>query len=224
MKLHTLFTGLALTTASMLSNGQQLEISVTNLTQGIHFTPILIGAHNDATHLYAVGEQASGALQAMAEGGDISGLSAMLATANADVVENPAAGLLAPTMTTTTMLDTGDGNRYLSLVAMMLPTNDGFIGVDSWMIPSEAGSYSFTINAYDAGTEANDELAGSMPNPPFITFGAGGTGVETAVSNAKVHIHPGNIGDSDAAGGISDLDSSSHRWLNPVATITIVVK
>ena len=49
-----------------------------------------------------------------------------------------------------------------------------------------------------------------------------GTGVETAVSNAKVHIHPGNIGDSDAAGGISDLDSSSHRWLNPVATITIV--
>lgn len=67
-------------------------------------------------------------------------------------------------------------------------------------------------------------LASSMPNPPFITFGSGGSGVETTVSNDKVHIHPGNLGDSDATGGISDLDNSSHRWLNPVATMTIVVK
>lgn len=113
---------------------------------------------------------------------------------------------------------------YLSLSAMLLPTNDGFVGLDSWKIPSEPGTYKATLRGYDAGTEANDELAGSMPNPPFLTFGAGGTGVETAVTNNTVHVHPGNLGDSDPAGGISDLDNTSHRWLNPVATITVVVK
>ncbi|PMG64482.1 spondin domain-containing protein, partial [Vibrio lentus] len=169
------------------------------------------------------GETASAELESMAEGGDISGLSSLIANAGGVVVENPAIGILNPGVATTFDIDTGD-LAYLSLGAMLLPTNDGFVGLDSWKIPTQAGTYKATLNGYDAGTEANDELAGSMPNPPFITFGAGGTGVETAVSNAKVHIHPGNIGDSNAAGGISDLDSSSHRWLNPVATITIVVK
>ncbi|GAM55306.1 hypothetical protein JCM19232_168 [Vibrio ishigakensis] len=39
-----------------------------------------------------------------------------------------------------------------------------------------------------------------------------------------VHVHPGTLGDADGAGGKSDLDSSVHRWLNPVATIKVVVK
>lgn len=107
---------------------------------------------------------------------------------------------------------------------MLLPTNDGFVGLDSWAIPEQAGTYTTTLRGYDAGTEANDELASSIPNPPFLTFGANGTGVETSISNDKVHVHPGNIGDADATAGISDLDNASHRWLNPVATITIVVK
>lgn len=159
----------------------------------------------------------------MAEGGDISGLSSLIANAGGVVVENPASGILNPGVATTFDIDTGD-LAYLSLGAMLLPTNDGFVGLDSWKIPTQAGTYKANLNSYDAGTEANDELAASMPNPPFITFGAGGTGVETALSNTKVHVHPGNLGDSDPVAGISDLDSSSHRWLNPVATITIVVK
>ena len=34
-----------------------------------------------------------------------------------------------------------DDHPFLSMAAMMLPTNDGFIGLDSWEIPSEAGTY-----------------------------------------------------------------------------------
>lgn len=198
----------------------QLEVTVTNATKGIYFTPILAAAHDSSLFMFRTGETASSELEAMAEGGAISGLSSLIANAGGVVVEDPATGILDPGVATTFDIDTGN-LAYLSLGAMLLPTNDGFVGLDSWKIPTQAGTYKATLNGYDAGTEANDELAGSMPNPPFITFG---TGVETAVSNAKVHIHPGNIGDSDAAGGISDLDSSSHRWLNPVATITIVVK
>lgn len=174
---------------------------------------------------------ASPELQMMAEGGDISGLSMMLTDNGADIVENPAEGLLAPTMSTTTTLDTTDGNMYLSLVTMLLPTNDGFVGLDSWMIPTEAGTYTMTLNAYDAGTEANDEIVngGGAPGVPGIpaapggNAGTGAMGVTMEEENGYIHIHRGSLGDDDLSGGKSDLDNTVHRWLNPVARITVVV-
>lgn len=224
-----LLSSALLLSTSALTQAQELDIQVTNLTQGIHFTPILVAAHDGDTKLFKSGEMASPQLQMMAEGGDISGLSTMLASA--DKSENPAMGLLAPTMSTSTMLSTTDGNMYLSVVAMMLPTNDGFIGLNSWKIPTEAGTYSFTINAYDAGTEANDELitgggapgAVGIPAAPGMNAGTGGTGVTMTEDNAYVHIHRGNLGDDDLTAGKSDLDNTVHRWLNPVARITVTV-
>lgn len=217
------------TSAFTQVQAQELDIKVTNLTQGIHFTPILIAAHDGDTQVFKSGEMASSQLQMMAEGGDISGLSTMLTTA--DKAENPAMGLLAPTMSTSTMLSTTDGNMYLSVVAMMLPTNDGFIGLNSWKIPTEAGTYSFTINAYDAGTEANDEMitgggapgAAGIPAAPGMDAGTGGTGVTMTEANAYVHIHRGSLGDDNLTAGKSDLDNTVHRWLNPVARITVTV-
>ncbi|WP_434763009.1 spondin domain-containing protein [Vibrio fortis] len=217
------FSALALSMSVSTLSAAELDISITNATKGIYFTPILVAAHDSSLFMFRTGETASAELEAMAEGGDISGLSSVITNAGGVVSENPASGILNPGVTASLTIDTGD-LKYLSLSAMLLPTNDGFVGLDSWKIPDQAGTYKVSLNGYDAGTEANDELAGSMPNPPFITFGSGGTGVETAVSNNKVHIHPGNIGDDNATGGISDLDNSSHRWLNPVATITIEVK
>lgn len=231
MKINTFLTGVAFASSAMLSQAQQLDITVTNLTHGIHYTPILISAHNQETMLFKTGEQASAALQAMAEGGDISGLSEMLMSANADIVENPAAGLLAPTMSTTTSLDTTDGNMYLSIVSMMLPTNDGFIGLDSWMIPTEPGTYTIMLNAYDAGTEANDEIingggapgVAGIPVAPAGNGGMGAMGVTMNEENTMIHIHRGSLGDDDLNGGKSDLDNTVHRWLNPVARVTVVV-
>lgn len=220
--------GLAITSASLLlgagsAAAADLEITITNATKGIYFTPLIVAAHNSDLVMFRTGQAASAELESMAEGGDISGLASVIGNAGGVVVENPASGILNPGISTTFSMDSGSFG-YLSLSAMLLPTNDGFVGLDSWKIPSEPGTYKATLRGYDAGTEANDELAGSMPNPPFLTFGAGGTGVETAVTNNTVHVHPGNLGDSDPAGGISDLDNTSHRWLNPVATITVVVK
>ncbi|MGR5091940.1 spondin domain-containing protein [Vibrio maritimus] len=220
--------GLAITSASLLlgagsAAAADLEITITNATKGIYFTPLIVAAHNSDLVMFRTGQAASAELESMAEGGDISGLASVIGNAGGVVVENPASGILNPGISTTFSMDSGSFG-YLSLSAMLLPTNDGFVGLDSWKIPSEPGTYKATLRGYDAGTEANDELAGSMPNPPFLTFGAGGTGVETAVTNNTVHVHPGNLGDSDPASGISDLDNTSHRWLNPVATITVVVK
>ncbi|WOH37812.1 spondin domain-containing protein [Thalassotalea fonticola] len=210
----------------------ELEVTVTNLTQGIYYTPIIVAAHNGDTSIFRSGEMASSELQAMAEGGDISGVSLLLTGAAADISENPAEGLLAPAMSTTTMLSTSAGNNYLSIAAMILPSNDGFVGLDSWMIPMEAGTYSFTLNAYDAGTEANDEIVNGggapgvpgIPAAPGMDAGSGASGVSASQANTYVHIHPGNLGDMDVMGGSSDLNPTIHRWLNPVAKVTVVVK
>ncbi|WP_368881122.1 spondin domain-containing protein [Shewanella algae] len=217
---------------SQLSQAAQLEISINNLTHGNHFTPLLIAAHDGNSHLFQAGEPASSALQKMAEGGDISELQLAVTANNGVIVANPAAGLLAPgAKVEKVMLDSG-ALTHLSLVAMLLPTNDAFVGLDGWEIPSTPGSYTLYLNAYDAGTEANDEQitgggAPGVPGIPAAPDGMGGqnsTGVMDDSSNDRVHIHPGLLGDTDPNGGISDVDSRIHRWLNPVAALIVTVK
>jgi len=39
----------------------------------------------------------------------------------------------------------------------------------------------------------------------------------------NVHIHRNGLGDADINGGKSDLDATVHRWLNPVARLTVTV-
>jgi hypothetical protein len=224
---------LALALASSTTMAQELSITVTNLTQGLHFTPVITAAHTSENNLFMASEMASVELQAMAEGGDISGLVSMLTNADANINENPAMGLLAPAMSASFTLTNDSANTHLSLAAMVLPSNDGFVGLDSWAIPEEAGTYTVFLNAYDAGTEANNELRGSgapgeagMPVPPPLEalIGMNGTGVTDMESNSKVHIHRGSLGDSDMSAGTSDINNSVQRWLNPVAKLTITVQ
>ncbi len=225
----------ALSTAAINSaSAQDLSISITNLTHGSHFTPLLVSAHPASSHLFEAGTAASANLQAMAEGGDTSGLITDLNGISADVTNNPAGGLTAPGQTVSFDMMTASANTNLSVVAMVLPTNDGFVGLDSMPIPTAAGTYTWYLNAWDAGTEVNDEIingtnggmpgAAGIPADPLGMNGTGATGVATSEANDKIHIHPGVVGDTNATGGASDLDSRVHRWLNPVAKLVIVVK
>jgi hypothetical protein len=224
-------TLLALTSQQSLA--ADITVEVQNLTHGLYFTPIAAVAHTADVSLFEVGETASTELQMMAEGGSIDGITTIASAASADIISNPAGGLLAPTMKASADLMTVDGNVMLSVVAMVLPSNDGFVGLDNWEIPTEAGTYTVYLNAYDAGTEANDELRGSgtpgmpgMPVPPPLEplLGTGGSGVAGADTNATVHIHRGNIGDDSLTDGKSDVDNTVHRWLNPVAKVTVTVR
>lgn len=239
MKFRALPLVVAALAASSLSHAEEYEITITNLTQGIHFTPLLVAAHSDSASLFAAGETASTNLQAMAEGGDISGLMDDLTAVSATMVGNPAGGLLGPAASTTTTVNT-DGspdNQYLSIVAMMLPTNDAFVGLNSAMLPTEVGtSMSYDLAAYDAGTEANDEMRGSgapgeagFPVPPgspvdtgSLAAGSGGSGIVNS-AEGFIHIHRNVLGDTDANAGSSDIDSRIHRWLNPVARVTVTL-
>ena len=231
MKITALIPALPLALMSSMAFSQNIDVQVTNLTHGMHFTPLFISSHTSASNLFEVGQTASAALKPMAEGGSIADL---ITTSPAGSVnsENPVGGFLAPASTSPVVtLDTG-ANDKLSIVAMLLPTNDGFVGLDSWTIPTEAGSYTVFLNAYDAGTEVNDELLNTatggaedgIPGAPGMNAGANGTGVTTTESNTMVHIHRGNLGDTDLTAGVSDVDSRIHRWLNPVAKVVITVK
>lgn len=211
---------------------RDITVELTNLTHGSYFTPLLVAAHNKHVDLFEVGEPASEALQTMAEGGDISGLNSEVVSAGGQTIENPAAGLLAPGQKVSATLEMhGYRNNRLSVAAMVLPTNDGFVGLDSVRIPKIPGTYTFYLNAYDAGTEGNDEIingagapgAPGVPAAPGGDGGSGATGIAGPDTNQTVHIHRGVLGDDDPTGGPSDLDRTVHRWLNPVAKLVLKV-
>lgn len=225
----------SLGSVSAMAGDRHISVGITNLTNAIYFTPLLVSAHNADSHIFRVGHAASYSLQAMAEGGDTSFLITELEAAGADYADNPAGDLLAPGDTTTARITVSKDNRYLSIGAMLLPTNDGFVGLDALSIPRKKGTYTYYLNGYDAGTEANDEIinGGGAPGTPGIpaapdgeggsTGGTGGSGVTGADHNGTVHVHRGIAGDTDIAGGISDLDSAVHRWINPVAKVVVTV-
>lgn len=209
------------------------DVEIINLTRGSYFTPFLVAAHADSARLFMTGEVASAGLQAMAEGGDIGMLVSDVEALNATFVANPAQGLLAPGARTMASLNTDDApdNTQLSIVAMILPSNDGFMGLNAITIPTEAGRYVYNVSAYDSGTEGNDEVVGSgapgepgypAPPPVLAASGMNGMGVN-AVAEGFVHIHRGVLGDDNIEGGPSDIVNTVHRWLNPVVRVVVTV-
>jgi len=212
--------------SSLVMAGKTMTVEITNLSNALYYTPLLVSAHNRDTHVFQVGSAASASLQAMAEGGDISGLVTDLASVGANNVTNPAGGLLAPGASATATIEVNKHNRYLSIAAMLLPTNDGFVGLDALRIPKKGRSHTFYLNGYDAGTEANDEIinGGGAPGTPGIpadpggNSGSGASGVTGADHNSTVHVHRGIVG-----GASSDLDGAVHTWMNPVAKVVITM-
>lgn len=221
----------SLVSMAAVASDRHVSIKITNLTNAIYFTPLLVSAHNSHTRVFQQGAAASPSLQAMAEGGDISLLDTELTAVGAHNVANPAGGLLAPGASATANLVSNRHTRFLSIVAMLLPTNDGFVGLDAVRIPRKRGTYIYYLNGYDAGTEANDEIinGGGPPGVPGIPAdpggngGSGGTGVTGADQNSTVHVHRGIVGDTDANGGPSDINSVVHQWINPVAVVEVTV-
>lgn len=222
--------------ASMLLStsalARDIRVEITNLTDATFFTPVLVAAMERDTHLFEAGSEASDSLQAMAEGGELSGLIDEVVDAGGIYMVTPDDELLGPGEQTSVELDVrGRRHASLSIAAMVLPSNDGFVGLDALEIPRKHGRHVYYLNAYDAGTELNDEIinGGGAPGVPGIPADPGGhggiyaSGADAGTENPKVHIHPGILGDTDPTGGPSDLDSRIHRWMNPVAKVVIEV-
>jgi hypothetical protein len=226
--------GLLMAAAPAFASAETWTVTVTNVTGGTYFTPPMVAAHDGAADAFDLGAPASPDLRAAAECGDTSGLIADFGAAGADMENNPAGGALAPGQSATATLHPHRGNDRLTIVGMLVPTNDGFFGLDAVPVPKEPGTYTWAVDGYDAGTEANSEILNAttpcapgvpgMPGDPTGLAGSGGTGVASFDYDTNVHVHPGPVGDLDPTGGPSDLDASVHRWLNPIGYVTVTVE
>lgn len=194
--------------AAFADDGKMYEVTITNLTRGISFTPIMAATHRGKYHMFHLGGMASPEVANMAEGGDTSGLPGVLHAF--DSVSSD--GLLGPGESVTLMVKAGKKNKYLSVASMMLPTNDGFIAVNKIRLPKGGHMRTVLSPAYDAGSEANDELCANIPGPH-----CGGAPFSEGDAEGFVHIHAGIF-------GIGDLVASQYGWHNPAAKITIKAK
>lgn len=109
------------------TENRTFQITVTNLTANQPLSPLAVIAHKTGYHAFTDGSPASDGLEVLAEGGDNSGL---LAEAEADAAyldSNSGAAPFGPGGTQTVEVSVTAGSEtYLSIVSMLVNTNDGF--------------------------------------------------------------------------------------------------
>jgi len=198
------------------------EVTVSNLTNAQPLSPVAVIGHQSAFSAFMVGVPASQGLEEMAEGGDNSTL---LANADADaavVVTGSGAAPIGPAGSETITLDVLDSQRpgmQISVSTMLVNTNDAFSGLNSASVEAMAVGDVLTFDAvaYDAGTEADTEMAIHIPGPA-----GGGEGFNASRDDQadRVSMHSGIVSQDDGL-ATSDL-SEQHRFDNPVARVRIV--
>jgi hypothetical protein len=192
------------------------EIKITNLTKSQSFTPIIASSQTQAIDIFAAGQAISAEMEAVAEGGDTSSLNTLL-TGNDNIVDvQTSDGLLAAGASTTLNVNATKRSRYINLAAMLIPTNDAFMGLNNLKAPRRLNrTTTVYLNAYDAGTEVNDELCASIPGPGFTECETNNTTPEPAGTDVGfIHVHNG-------IHGVGDLTEATRDWRGPVAKVEI---
>ena len=192
------------------------EVTVTNLTYAQPLSPVAVVLHGDSA-LWMVGEASSAPLEKLAEGGDNADLLAMESVLASVSGESP----VGPGASTTLMVNTTDEMAtHLSIVSMLVNTNDAFTGLTAMDLSSLAvdSPQTWTLGVYDAGTEGNSELAGTIPGPAD-----GGAGYDEQRDDVDfVAKHPGVVTLDD--GLSTSVLTQAHRFDNPAIKLTITRK
>ena len=207
-------SGAMLLGAAGAASAAEYKVTVTNLTRGQQFTPILVATHQAGVRLFELGRPASSQLKTLAEEGNVGPMTTLL-LGNPHVRDVVNSGmLLNPGQSVTQRVSTHGRFDNVSVAAMLIPTNDGFFAVNDLEGPNGQETITVFSPAYDAGTERNDELCASIPGPNFMECGGPGGGGAPGGGEGYVHIHAG-------IHGIGNLHPDIRDWRNPVAKITI---
>lgn len=186
------------------------DVTITNLTRGQSFTPVLVATHGDGVRLFRLGDPASPELATLAESGATQPLADMLAT-NPQVSHiTTTTGLLDPGKSVSVRIAAGQGAKRLSMAAMLVPTNDGFFALNGVELPKGKEPNVNFSPIFDAGSEPNDELCANIPGP--VCGGVGGS--PDAGGEGYVFVHAG-------IHGIGDLEAAEYDWRNPGAMIVV---
>lgn len=207
--LVVMFLGSVLFSATSVADSFY-EVTVTNITKGVVFTPIMVATTRKGDTLFRLGEAASIELETLAETGDPGPLQDSLDAYDVTNSSSSEMPFLAPGESVTQTVKTRGPYKHISIAAMVIPTNDVFFAVNGIAGPRGSKTITITAPAYDAGTELNDELCASLPGP-----GCGeDPGPVSVNGEGYVHISAG-------IRGVGDLDADALDWNNPVATIQI---
>jgi hypothetical protein len=170
-------------------------------------SPPLFVVHSSRADVWSVGEIASHGVAAIAEDADNSVLESALP--QVDGVKGVATGAGGPIpsgATRTYTVETSGRFNRLSVLTMLVNTNDAFTGLDSFR-PRSRGT-SLETMAYDVGSERNNELKSHIPGP--------------CCGNAFVRAPEGNlIRMHEGITGRGELDPAKYDWDEPAARITI---
>jgi hypothetical protein len=209
------------------------RVRVINLTDGQPLTPPILATAERSWRMFRVGDLASVGVQQVAENGNgaplLGGLErspfvfASLESEAGPLVPpgTPMSGTFADRVSL--RIRASADTSFLSLISMLICTNDGFTGVSRLPMPERVGEkIAVRTNGYDAGTEMNTEDYADLVPPcqALIGHDAGendaGTGTTNPAlaENGVIHHHPG-------IRGVDDLEPGIHGWADPVARITV---
>ena len=212
--------------SALASGSAYYDVTITNITNSITFTPILVASHRKKLSIFELGEPASDELATIAESGNPGPLTVLLESGGANVSNagpllssthpNPP-GFLFPGESVTVRVSAAHGARRITVASMLLPTNDGYFALNGVKAPKR-GSVTYYSPGYDAGSEFNDDDCANIPGPQ-----CGGIGLSPYdpdnTDEGYVHIHRGIQG--PVANLLPDFEGVVFDWRNPVAKITI---
>ena len=188
-----------------------IRIVATNTSAdgGTFLTPFWFAVDDGSFDLYDRGVAASAGLEALAEDGNFAPINAEVAALDADAITGAvfgAGGPLATGETASAQISVdGAATGYISLAAMLLPSNDAFVGTgQSIRLFNDDGDFlgarDITFegsDVLDAGTEVNTE-----EDAAFLNQTAPDTGID---ENGVVTLHEGFLpfGTGNILGGTS---------------------
>lgn len=201
----------AVTTASARHRSRVYRVTITNLTKNQPISPPVLATHRSSVAIFQAGDAAIPELVKVAEDGVNGDLATLLESLDEVSDVEAAAMPIGPGGSMEFEIAASRHFNRLSIVGMLVNTNDAFFGVSSVELPSRKwATVSWNAPAYDAGSEGNNEDCDFIPGPAC----GGGMMRDTAGAEGFVHIHNG-------VHGIADLDPSAYDWHNPVVRVTV---
>jgi len=196
---------------------QSYELTLSNLSSNQPLSPLAVAIHGSSYSAWSIGEASSLGLEHLAESGD--GTIFLTEATNAGAFTTAAgAGLILPGASETLGVETiVSDDLNLTVATMFVNTNDAFIGRQGLKLAdlTLGEEMTFFLPIYDAGTEANSELAGTIPGPAD-----GGEGFNAVRDDVNVvSRHPGVVTNED--GYADSILDSSHRFDAPGAKLVL---